>query len=182
MHKSTSIDGWMSECELDFLRSNAKGKLRILEIGSWLGRSSQGIVEGMNSPDSVLTCLDTWRGSDNESGHDIAKTAEDPIYKSFCSNHSENIALGRVRVLRMDSHEGLRFLFNAGERFDFIFIDGNHSYESSSQDISLSLDVLSPGGLLCGHDLGWEGINKALNEVLPNRYFQSNGSIWVMKK
>jgi predicted O-methyltransferase YrrM len=183
MKKAINIEGWISETELDFLRDNAKGKSRLLEIGSWLGRSSQGIVEGMDDG-AVLTCLDTWRGSDNEPLHNIAKAIEDPIYKSFCNNHQENITSGKVRVLRMDSCEGLRHLFNTGEKFDFIFIDGNHAYEFFYKDLLLSMDVLVPGGLLCGHDLGWgpKGIDKALDEVIPNQYFKANGSIWVMKK
>lgn len=38
--KAIEIDGWMSDDELDWLRSNRKGCKRILEIGSWKGRSS----------------------------------------------------------------------------------------------------------------------------------------------
>jgi hypothetical protein len=42
---ANDIDGWMSEDELDWLRSNTKGCKRILEIGSWKGCRTPIVAE-----------------------------------------------------------------------------------------------------------------------------------------
>ncbi len=50
--------------------------------------------------------------------------------------------------------------------FDFIFIDGDHSYEAARQNFDIALRLLCPGGVLAFHDaLSWEGVNRALTEI-----------------
>jgi predicted O-methyltransferase YrrM len=72
---------------------------------------------------------------------------------------------GRYEILRMKSEE-------AAERFadstlDFVFIDGDHSYEGCSLDILLWFPKVRRGGLLCGHDyrddMGF-GVIRAVDE------------------
>ncbi|GAG42319.1 unnamed protein product, partial [marine sediment metagenome] len=50
---------------------------------------------------------------------------------------------------------------------DFVFIDGNHSYEYVRQDITLWEPLVTAGGLVSGHDYGskfhW-GVAKAVDE------------------
>lgn len=41
---------------------------------------------------------------------------------------------------------------NAGEKFDFIFVDGDHSYKSALDDINGALSVLSEEGAIAVHD------------------------------
>jgi len=51
-------------------------------------------------------------------------------------------------------------------KFDFIFIDGNHSYESVMNNFTNALALLNDGGCIAFHDvLTWEGVQRALNEL-----------------
>jgi predicted O-methyltransferase YrrM len=53
-----------------------------------------------------------------------------------------------------------------GRKFDFIFIDGDHSYEAVKENFRISLHLLRPGGCIAFHDaLSWEGVNDALREI-----------------
>jgi predicted O-methyltransferase YrrM len=170
----------MAVNELEWLTGAAKGKKLILEIGSWKGRSSKAIVEGM-LPGSMLMCMDTWRGSDNEELHDIAKSPEDPIYKEFCTNLRYEIETGMVVPLRMDSTDGLKHLASLGMKFDMIFLDANHSFEGVSSDCRNAIPLLAPGGLMCGHDWcpAWSTVIAAVNDVFPGRCRPVTGTIWT---
>lgn len=62
---------------------------------------------------------------------------------------------------------------NASEQFkgklDFIFIDGDHSYERCYEDLNLWYDHVRPGGLFSGHDFSLPGVNKALLQFRTER-------------
>lgn len=55
---------------------------------------------------------------------------------------------------------------------DFVFIDASHDYESVKKDLKAWDPKIRPGGLLCGHDLHFEGVREALAE-LPETYFET---------
>lgn len=56
----------------------------------------------------------------------------------------------RVTILRGPSCEVAQRV-SAG-RIDFVFIDGDHSYECVMEDICLWYPKVKQGGLVCGHD------------------------------
>lgn len=57
----------------------------------------------------------------------------------------------------------------ADESLDWAYIDGNHSYEFVKQDIEGLIPKMKTGGLIMGDDLQWEGIERAVNEVLQEQ-------------
>tara|TARA_B100002019_G_scaffold9028_1_gene7116 strand:- start:120 stop:716 length:597 start_codon:yes stop_codon:yes gene_type:complete len=79
-----------------------------------------------------------------------------------------------VEICRMTSDMWFE-QFN-DEMLDWIYIDGDHSYEGCLRDLENSLKVVKPGGLILGDDYGWEnakwskpGVTKAVDEFI-NRY------------
>ena len=54
------------------------------------------------------------------------------------------------------------------ESIDFIYIDGEHTYESVKRDISLYLPKIKNGGIISGHDYHdvWPGVVQAVDELL----------------
>lgn len=67
------------------------------------------------------------------------------------------------------------------QSFDFIYVDGNHSYEGVKQDLIDYLPKVANGGVLAGHDYHpvWPGVVDAVHEILgePDATF-ADGS-WV---
>lgn len=55
------------------------------------------------------------------------------------------------------------------DKLDFIFIDGDHSYERCYEDLNLWYDNVKPGGLFSGHDFSLPGVNKALLQFRTER-------------
>ena len=85
----------------------------------------------------------------------------------------------RVHVIRGNSHDrAIRDAVSqcfAGEPIDFLFIDGDHSFEGVSADFSDYSPLVAPGGLIALHDIhphskGWGGEVPALWRTLRARY------------
>ena len=52
------------------------------------------------------------------------------------------------------------------EKFDFIFIDGNHSYSSVFQDTTKALTLINKPGIICWHDCNnVKDVNNVLSEI-----------------
>jgi hypothetical protein len=50
---------------------------------------------------------------------------------------------------------------------DYIFIDGDHNYEAVVQDLKNYYSKVKTGGIFAGHDIGSQGVQRALSEFLP---------------
>lgn len=135
----------MSPFDEEALQQLLVGKehLRILEIGSWMGAGSTQILARHADQ---LVCVDHWQGNENP-GHRHICEILDP-YAIFLSNTA--MFRERIITIRADSIVGLSIL--ADTQFDFIFIDGDHRYRHTRQDIRNSLPKLRQGGMLAGHD------------------------------
>tara|TARA_Y100001972_G_scaffold25091_1_gene30443 strand:- start:18 stop:614 length:597 start_codon:yes stop_codon:yes gene_type:complete len=79
-----------------------------------------------------------------------------------------------VEICRMTSDMWFE-QFN-DEMLDWIYIDGDHSYEGCLRDLENSLKVVKQGGLILGDDYGWPnakwfkpGVTKAVDEFI-NRH------------
>jgi predicted O-methyltransferase YrrM len=57
----------------------------------------------------------------------------------------------------------------AGGRFDFILVDGDHSYESTLADLRGVLSVAEPGAVILVHDAYNESVEKAIRDFLASQ-------------
>ena len=57
-------------------------------------------------------------------------------------------------------------------------IDASHDYHSVKGDIEYYTSKLKPNGWLCGHDIDFPGVNKAVNELLPNNFDNGPNNVW----
>ncbi len=66
---------------------------------------------------------------------------------------------------------------------DFIYIDGNHSYEDTKKDIELYLPKVKPNGYIAGHDYmeHFQGCIDAVKETVgePDEIFRDYS--WIKK-
>ena len=68
---------------------------------------------------------------------------------------------------------------------DYVFIDGEHSYESVSEDIVNYYNKVKPGGIFSGHDISWPGVAKAVKEFAIKHKKQINmcpNDVWFCIK
>ena len=63
---------------------------------------------------------------------------------------------------------------------DLVFIDADHSYEAVRKDIIKFTPKLRSGGILCGHDIDYPGVNRAVKEMIPDHDVGPN-FVWIKK-
>ncbi len=167
------IEGWMSTAELLWLAEQAQQHRRIVEVGSWLGRSAVALAG--NCPGWVY-CVDLWDGNLAPGISGGGWTAE-ACYAAFKANTA-----GR-RVLTFRGPSASAAVLMQSQRFDMIFLDADHSYEAVRADIQAWRPLLSPGGLLCGHDFSeeFDGVRRAVRELLPG-FGLGPGWLWYWRE
>jgi len=167
--RAEEIEGWMEPEELRWLSEQAAGRKVIVEIGSYLGRSTMALAD---ATPGMVYAVDNFYGPTD--GCQVPDRMT--IFARFCQNLKDHIAAGKVVAVRAD-HEKIdpRSLPIP----DMVFIDGDHSYESVKKDIQKWEPELSFGGLFCGHDLDYRfpGVQQALQELVPD-YKAGPGRIW----
>ena len=174
------IEGWMSHDELDWLRAQAAARERVVEIGTWHGRSTKALAGACKG---VVYTVDHFQGSPGDASfvlaEEAARGAGNDARAAFHENLKEELASGRVRLLEMDSVKAAgRFNHPGGYRApDMVFLDGAHDTESVRRDIKAWKPLLARGGLLCGHDANDSRVVEALDELLPGWRHEA-GSIW----
>ncbi len=194
--RAHAVDGWFNADEGAWLAAQVKGlppNSKVLEVGSWHGRSSRFIADNL-SDGSQCICVDSWNGSSGEpDAHLTAQQREgDHAHSWWWCNLHEHIVAGRVIPMREHSAnaaETLGHLIEKGEmeKFDLIFIDGDHSAEGIKTDVEAWLPLLKEGGLLCGHDYykenegpWWVHVRQYVETKFPNVQ-KSATSIWHVR-
>ena len=162
----------------------------MLEIGSYMGESTQifassGLFRG------GIHCLDKWDGAPVWEKGDTRATIHDweedhidwSVVKNEFSRNTRFFDVNEILPIRGSSH-GDFMSFNRDLRFNFIYIDGDHSYDSVVKDINKSLTLLTEDGIIAGHDYdteAWPDVVKAVDETIgkPDKVFMD--SSWIKK-
>ena len=167
---------------LEYLESNIEHKVpresKMIEIGSYMGEStmlfaSTGIFQEIHA-------IEPFEGKEKFS--DDFGYEWEQIGKEFEKN---------TRIFDDDEIINLHldYSYNVHERFEdgtfnFVYIDGDHSYDGVKRDIELYLPKIKEGGIIGGHDYNkkeWEGVVKAVNEYFTEPDFVFRDLTWVKK-
>src|SRR5581483_9695603 len=129
-----------------FCRVSALRPRRALEIGTNNGGSLFMFCRAAAS-DATLVSIDLPGGRFG-GGYPVIRV---PYYLAFAG------ARQRVRLIRADSHTPVALAAARraarGGWFDFLFIDGDHSYAGVKQDFEMYGPLVRPGGLIAFHDI-----------------------------
>jgi len=154
------VKGWLHAEEGRALARLADGK-RVLEIGSYCGLSTICIGRTAKS----VTAIDYFDGR--------ATPVPEGTFAEFMSNCQRYGIDSKVTLVHPEA-------VIPGPAYEFIFIDGDHSYEAVHADIEKALPMLAPGGLIAFHDYRThpnefegdrafdEGVTRAVNELISN--------------
>jgi hypothetical protein len=180
-HFYQNIQGWFNyEGIYDTAVALAGDTAHFVEIGSWRGKSTCYLaVEIVNSGKQIqLDCVDTWRGSPAEEVHMTDPAViNDTLYGEFMLNTQPFNFIKPVRMSSMAAVEQYK-----ENSLDFVLIDGSHEYEDVKADITEWLKRVKPGCMLAGDDYEWEGVKRAVNELLPDADVIHGPGLWVYIK
>ena len=121
---------------------------RVLEIGSHKGGTLFIWAQLIKTrSESLLVSVDL-PGGDFGGG---LKRGHESLFYSFCTEGQ------KLEIIRGDSHSTAvaeKVNGTVGHTgFDFIFIDGDHSYEGVKQDYEMYSKFIRPGGIIAFHDI-----------------------------
>lgn len=163
--RASKTPGMVSDFEIMWLAKKAQSYTLIVEIGSYLGKSTRALAD---NTEGVVLAVDTWKGplGLNDSG------PIEPFEQKFRENLADLIAINKVVPLTPDSPLLQRVIP------DFVFIDGDHHYEAVKKDILTWKQRIRPGGVISGHDSCCPDVEKAVYELLPSIIFVESTQIW----
>lgn len=189
--------GWLAKGEsaarkhvLEILPRDAIG----VEIGVWKGDFSAQILK--TAQPQVLHLVDPWLVSDSSDrtseawyGADrITQAAMNAIHDQVAARFDREAASGRVVIHRTDALEALGAMAEAS--VDFVYVDGDHSYEGVSSDLAEAWRVTKIDGFICCDDylLGawWkDGVVRAVHQLLVSQpvtiHYKANTQIVLRK-
>ena len=155
------VPGWMTEGEMRWLYAQAQKMNSIVEIGCLIGRSTTPLLAGCKGP---VWAIDCW-------------TAENTMGLTYfiqnCGKYDN------LRVIHDYSHKAVNYIPD----IEMTFIDGDHTYQSITEDIEDWLPKTSR--LLCGHDFSHPdhpGVKQRVIEVFGDNFkIVESESIWYVE-
>ena len=128
-----------------------------LEIGVASGWTMNHFLQNLSN--LQLTGIDSYVGYMD--GHiQITQELLDAQYLAAQDNISDFTPRGKI--LRGYSQDFVNSFED--KSLDYIFIDGDHSYEGALRDCELFFPKIKNGGIFAGHDWSFDGVQKAVNE------------------
>lgn len=149
------IPGWFDFQDIyDFALDRSPSGSKFLEIGGWFGRSSCYLAERIKASgkEIQLYTIDVW----NHPGHEwmghretIARRGGSMLsaFRSYMQEAGVSHIVTPIQGNSHQQHENY-----AEDTFDFIYIDGDHTFDGVKLDITLWWPKLKPGGIMAGHD------------------------------
>ncbi len=158
MGKRYEITGGIEVEEIEFLSAiTSRPNLNVLDIGVGKGVSTV-LFASLGNVDMVVG-VDPYQSTE----HQNSMTELCRILK---------IPLSKVVVVEKKSIEAKPSLDSIGKKYDFVLIDGYHSFDSTLVDFLVGHEFLNDGGFVAFHDCFYRQKQKVLNFVLKNRDYE----------
>jgi predicted O-methyltransferase YrrM len=129
-----------SEAERQFLAESAKGRKRLVEIGVWHGVTTARLRAAM-APTGVLFAVDPF--PPGRLGFSMQAL--------IAHREVKRVRGGSVKWVRLPSVAAATRILASG-LVDFVFIDGDHSFDGLASDWKAWSEGVTEGGLIALHD------------------------------
>ncbi len=131
-----------TEGERNLLAQHAGGRRVLVEIGVWHGVTTTRLRTAMTS-DGVLYAVDPFP----------AGRLGFSIQQRIACREVRRVPNGRIEWVRATGAEAARTLAPMiGGKLEFVFIDGDHSYDGLKADWEGWAGLVAPGGVVALHD------------------------------
>ena len=172
VRRLAGIQGWLSDEEgylLYRLARDGEGGGEIVEIGSWMGRSTAWLAAGSKTAGRErVHAVDTFAGSPEHQDLEVMRS-EGTTYHRFAENLERLDLFDHVEpVIATSSTAAQRW---DGRPIRLLFIDGDHGYESVRTDFEMWSRYLGVGGVIVFDDVidKWPGVKRCFEEVIAQQ-------------
>lgn len=157
-----------------------KGKLVGVEIGVCLANTTEAFVKGIKNL-KKLYAIDNYPIFVDLGGENLNEERQDLMKKAA----KEKLIpyKDKVEFLHVTSDEFVKTLKD--ESLDFVFIDGDHSFEGALKDFQNYYPKIKKGGIFAGHDIQLDSVRNALTYFLKEKSNSVNSvsnSAWYIIK
>jgi len=161
------------------LASDLPADAQVIEVGSWMGASTCFIAGGLRGGRAKIFAVDNFQGH-STCGEDAAwyerhfkKLGAHSTLEIFRGNFAGLGFTPRAEPVVSDSLAAAQKLEAKSGAIDFVFIDGDHSYEACAADIAAWTPFVKRGGVIAFHDFGSraEGVTRAIFEAIRDGRF-----------
>ncbi len=146
-----NIDGWLTSSEAQGLFEVAgllDKESTVVEIGSWKGKSTWCIAQGLKS--GTINCIDPFNADGEAGSKEIYENTKGN--KSLLDQFKENLSTVSKNITIVP-HKGYSNEFvGLIKQIDFLFIDGDHSIDGCTFDFVHFEKDLKVGGFVAFHD------------------------------
>jgi hypothetical protein len=146
----------------------------MVEIGSYAGESTELFAKNFKEVISIDPFINDYDPNDITCSF---MKLEDVYYK-----FNERISkYDNVKHIRKTSDDAIGDL--NGRNFQFVYIDGLHTYEQLIKDIYNYKKLIDQSGFIGGHDYhsNWSGIIKGVDEVFGKPDLTFKDTSWIKK-
>ncbi|MCX7747178.1 MAG: class I SAM-dependent methyltransferase [Clostridia bacterium] len=166
------VEGWLKDREgmlLYNLAKNCQGRGKIVEIGSWKGKSTIWIGHGSKEGKNVdIFAIDPHIGTLYVEGEKFSGT-----FAEFKNNISYAKVDDIITPIVKTSEDAAK---DFNHPIEFIFIDGLHEYECVKLDFSLWFPKVINGGIMAFHDYYNFGVTRFVKEyIIKSKHFKNIG-------
>lgn len=148
--------------------------IEVLEIGSYVGESSRIFAGHFD----YLTCVDPY-GKRNEWSkvddmEEVVQHQDDHVDVAVKTSDENDLVrfIFENNVVARDSNISFYhctsddyFEHYANQKFDFIYVDGDHRYSQQMRDYTNALNRLNEDGVIGGHDWSWPSTQQVITDM-----------------
>lgn len=162
-----------SEIELLCRLVETRRFTRLLEVGMANGSSSVALLRTLaENGGGSLTSIDPFQfaavgsvGNDNDDGYS-GEGVENVRRAGFAHMHT---------LMAEPDYVAMPKLVSDGRKFDFVFIDGYHSFDYAFVDFFYADLLLDVGGMIAFHDSAFPAVYKVCQFVAKNKEYRLTG-------
>lgn len=154
----TNYPNWFAAGAQWFFQKNlpllADRKIVALQIGAYTGDATVWMLENfLTHPESVLTDVDTWQGSEEAIHKNFDWKNVEDVYREKTSKYLEQ---GKLIKYKGTSDAFFAASSVLRKKYDFIYVDGDHTAKAVLKDGVNALEACAPGGIVAFDDYTWQ--------------------------
>ena len=157
----------------------------VVEIGSYLGYSGCLIASRIreNKVKTQLHCIDNWlfENISDQAFGDANITREDSFYNKFMDNVRGLDLQEYIIPIKSDGIEAAKLFED--KSVSFLWLDGEHGYPYTTNEIKAWLPKMAMNSIICGHDYcSSSGIRQSVSENFGSDFsLTSNEATYIVQ-